>query len=160
MASTGSATSAVPGADGDARPMDPVQYNLASSNRSLTAGLAGTSVAIMTFVLFFLFPRWSSGDVNGVLFQWTLANIVLSLFLTTLSSIVYWLVMEALQTNHPGATRFMRQADGLFVGGSMLLLLEPALILSTVRVYVVAALAFALWGTAILVLVWAWRIFR
>jgi len=38
-------------------------------------------VAILTFALFFLYPRWASGEVNPVLFQGTIAGIVVSLFL-------------------------------------------------------------------------------
>ena len=41
----------------------------ANVNRNIT--LAGTSVAIFTFLLFFLYPRYLSGDINTVLFQFT-----------------------------------------------------------------------------------------
>jgi hypothetical protein len=46
----------------------------ANVNRNIT--LAGTSVAIFTFLLFFLFDRYLSGVINAILFQLTLAIIV------------------------------------------------------------------------------------
>lgn len=139
---------------------DQLTYNAASSTRALTLGLAGTCVAILTFALFFLYPRWTSGEINTWLFQWTLSNIVVTLFLMVLSAILYWLVLEAVVLNHPLKPTLSRWADLLFLVGSVLLTLEPALILFTVAVYYVAALALALWLVVLVTLGFAWRSFR
>ena len=146
--------------DASQRTFDQVAYNAASSTRALTSGLAGTCVAILTFVLFFLYPRWTSGEINSFLFQWTLTNVVVTLFLLILSSILYWLVIEAVTTNHPLRPHLARGADLLFLLGSMLLTLEPALILFTVAIYYVATIALALWLAVVVALVLAWRAFR
>ena len=45
---------------------------VAASNVNRSYALAGTSIAIFTFMLIFLYPRYASGDVNAVLFQATL----------------------------------------------------------------------------------------
>ena len=45
---------------------------LATSNVNRSYSLAATSIAIFTFVLFFLYPRFASGEINALLFQVTL----------------------------------------------------------------------------------------
>src|SRR3989442_16015609 len=42
--------------------------------------LVGTSIAIFTFLLFFLQPRFASGDIDPVLFQVTLIVIGVAIF--------------------------------------------------------------------------------
>ncbi len=160
MASSGSRVAEVPEPGSASPPLDQVMYNYASSTRALTAGLAGTCVAILTFVLFFLYPRWTSGEINGLLFQWTALNIVVSLFLMSLASALYWMVMEGMLAHHPRTPGLLRRADALFMASVMLLFLEPALILWTVAVYYVAGAAIALWFGMIAILVLAWRWFR
>lgn len=160
MASEAIRASGVSDSGGSERSFDQLTYNAASSTRALTTGLAGTCVAILTFVLFFLYPRWTGGEVNNLLFQWALTNIVVTLFLTILSAILYWLVIEAVLTNHPLTPRLSRGADLLFLVGAMLLALEPALILFTVAIYFVATVALALWLTVLVILGLAWRWFR
>jgi hypothetical protein len=137
--------------------MDRGMYDDANENRSLTAGLGGTCIAILTFVLIFLYDRWTAGAINDVLFQATLLNIVVSLFLISLASVNYWFVMEALRTGHPHVTDYLQRADGFFAASLILLLLEPTLILDTVRLYYVGAVALALWLVGIVVLALGWR---
>src|SRR6266699_1880230 len=60
----------------------------ANVNRNIT--LAGTSVAIFTFLLFFLYPRYFSGEINSVLFQFTLAIIVSVIFSLVISALYYY----------------------------------------------------------------------
>jgi hypothetical protein len=47
-------------------------------NRTVT--LVGSSMAIFTFILFFLYPRYASNAIDPVLFQVTLTFIVLVIF--------------------------------------------------------------------------------
>ena len=42
--------------------------------------LVGTSIAIFTFLLFFLFPRFASGEIDPILFQVTLIVIGVAIF--------------------------------------------------------------------------------
>jgi hypothetical protein len=135
-------------------------YEDANENRSLTAGLGGTCIAILTFVLIFLYDRWTSGAINNILFQATLLNIVVSLFLISLSSLNYWFLMEALRTSHPLALSYQRRADGLFAVSLVLLLLEPTLILVTVHLYYVGAVALILWVVGNVLLWMGWRVVR
>ncbi|MGB6501088.1 MAG: hypothetical protein WBG19_06795 [Thermoplasmata archaeon] len=133
------------------------EYQDANENRSLTAGLGGTCIALLTFVLIFLYDRAAAGQINNLLYEATLLNIVVSLFLISLASLNFWFVMEALRTHHPRAEVYQRRADGYFASSLVLLLLEPTLILVTVRLYFVGAVALALWVVGILALAQGWR---
>jgi hypothetical protein len=145
------------GSEGSVAPARLAMYEDANENRSLTAGLGGTCIAILTFVLIFLYDRWSAGQINGLLFQATLLNIVVSLFLISLASLNYWFVMEALRTHHPRASAYEQRADLFFASSLVLLLLEPTLILMTVHLYYVGAVALVLWVVGVLALALGWR---
>jgi hypothetical protein len=147
-------------AEGSVVPARLAMYEDANENRSLTAGLGGTCIAILTFVLIFLYDRAAAGQINSVLFQATLLNIVVSLFLISLASLNYWFVMESLRTHSPRAATYERRADVFFASSLVLLLLEPTLILTTVQLYYVGAVALALWLVGILFLAAGWREIR
>ncbi len=132
-------------------------FEYADSNRTLTAGLAGTVVVMLTFVLIFLYDRAASGAINSVLFRVTLLNVVVTIFLLSVASVNYWFLMEALRSDHPRAGVYLRRADGCFAASLILLLLEPVLILFTIQIYDVAEVAIGLWVVSILVLIFGWR---
>ena len=62
--------------------------DIANSNVNRNITLAGTSVAIFTFLLFFLYPR--SGEINSILFQFTLANCFSNLLPSNFRFILLW----------------------------------------------------------------------
>ena len=66
-----------------------VSLDLANANVNRNITLAGTSVAIFTFLLFFLYPRYVSGEINSILFQFTLAIIVSVIFSLVHSATYY-----------------------------------------------------------------------
>lgn len=160
MAKEGSTHSSPPNTDGSVHPSNLAMYNDANENRSLTAGLGATCIAVLTFVLIFLYDRANAGQINGVLFQATLLIIVVSLSLISLSSLNYWFVMEAFRTAPSRAPAYQRRADGFFASSLVLLLLEPTLILLTVKLYYVGGIALALWVVGIIVLALGWRELR
>jgi len=157
MTPKGSVNAADPSSEENVSPAHLTEYEDANENRSLTAGLGGTCIAILTFVLIFLYDRAAAGQINNLLYQWTLLNIVVSLFLISLSSLNYWFVMEALRNRNPRASTYERRADGFFASSLVLLLLEPTLILVTVRLYYVGAVALVLWVVGFLALALGWR---
>jgi hypothetical protein len=53
---------------------------LATSNVNRTYSLAATSIAIFTFMLFFLYPRFARGEINDLLFQATLVVMGMATF--------------------------------------------------------------------------------
>src|SRR5437667_6008189 len=103
----------------------------ANVNRNIT--LAGTSVAIFTFLLFFLYPRYLSGDINTVLFQFTLAIIVSVIFSLVISALYYYGTTLTLSLAPEQATTIFGKAEAFWLVGYSLLLLEPSLILFTVN---------------------------
>ena len=157
MALGGPLVAAPEGAEGTVPPARLAMYEDANENRTLTAGLGGTCIAILTFVLIFLYDRANAGQINAVLFQWTLLNVVVSLFLISLASLYYWFVMEALRTNHPRAASYQLRADRFFASSLILLLLEPTLILMTVHLYYVGTVAGVLWAVGVAALALGWR---
>jgi len=146
--------------EGSVHPSNLAIYNDANENRSLTAGLGATCIAVLTFVLIFLYDRANAGQVNDLLFQGTLLVIVLSLSLISLSSLNFWFVMEALRNRPARAKVYQRRADGLFASSLVLLLLEPALILLTVRLYLLGGVALAFWVAGLAVLARGWQELR
>ncbi|SRR5438876_5588614 len=115
----------------------------ANVNRNIT--LAGTSVAIFTFLLFFLYPRYLSGDINTVLFQFTLAIIVSVIFSLVISALYYYGTTLTLSLAPGQVTNIFGKAEAFWLIGYSLLLLEPSLILFTVNLLVVGLYALVLW---------------
>ena len=127
----------------------------ANVNRNIT--LAGTSVAIFTFLLFFLYPRYLSGDINTVLFQFTLAIIVSVIFSLVISALYYYGTTLTLSLAPGQVTNVFGKAEAFWLIGYSLLLLEPSLILFTVNLLVVGLYALVLWFSYLLL---TWLQFR
>jgi hypothetical protein len=129
-----------------------LRFEYANENRQATISLGGTGVAILTFLLIFLYGRFSSGGADALLFQVTLAAVVVSIFLLGVSGSYYYFLIEALERKQPNAAVFLQRADSSFVSGIVLLLLEPALILFTLQIYVVGSLAVGLWAVSMVII--------
>ena len=127
----------------------------ANVNRNIT--LAGTSVAIFTFLLFFLYPRYFSGEINSVLFQFTLAIIVSVIFSLVISALYYYGTTLTLSLTPGQVTSIFGKAEAFWLVGYSLLLLEPSLILFTVNLLVVGLYALVLWFSYLLL---TWLQFR
>ena len=119
--------------------------DVANSNVNRNITLAGTSIAIFTFLLFFLYPRYSSGEISPVLFQLTLAVIVSVIFSLVISGLYFYANTLVLTLDDGGATSIFGKAEGFWLVGYSLLLLEPSLILFTVNLLAVALYGLALW---------------
>lgn len=102
-------------------------------------GLAGTCLAIFMFVLFFLYPRYSSGEVNPWLFQASLTAIVLAVFSFILSALYYYGVQGAREDRQ--RKNWMRRGTVAFLAGIFLVSVMPVLILFTVNVEPAALIA-------------------
>jgi len=119
--------------------------DLANSNVNRNITLAGTSVAIFTFLLFFLYPRYFSGDIDPILFQFTLAIIVSVIFSLVISATYYYGTTLTLSLPNGQGTAIFGKAEAFWLIGYSLLLLEPSLILFTVNLSAVALYALVLW---------------
>jgi len=122
-----------------------VSLDIANSNVNRNITLAGTSVAIFTFLLFFLYPRYLSGDIDPILFQFTLAIIVSVIFSLVISATYYYGTTLTLSLPDGQGTAIFGKAEAFWLIGYSLLLLEPSLILFTVKLSAVALYALVLW---------------
>jgi hypothetical protein len=129
-----------------------IRFEYANENRQATINLGGTGVAILTFLLVFLYARYSSGGFDGLLYRLTLASVVFSIFFLGVSGSYYYFLIEALERKRPDTLRFLRTADACFVLGLALLLLEPALILLTLNILDIGFISVALWAISLIVI--------
>ena len=63
--------------------------DLASANVNRTYSLAASSIAIFTFTLFFLYPRYASGEANALLFQAAIVIMGVATFSFVLASLSF-----------------------------------------------------------------------
>jgi len=110
-------------------------------------------VAILTFALFFLHPRWASGEVNPVLFQGTIAGIVVSLFLFVYASVCYYWFLICYWNGDSRAETYLDRAGGCVTLGLVLLVVEPAFILFTINLLNLSLIALGLWLGFLLLLI-------
>ena len=122
-----------------------MSLEIANSNVNRNLTLAGTSIAIFTFLLFFLYPRYLNGEIDGILFQFTLAIIVSVVFSLVHSATYYYGTTLTLSLPREQAATIFGKAEGFWLIGYTLLLLEPSLILFTVKLPVVGSYALVLW---------------
>ena len=120
--------------------------DLAAANANRTYSLAATCIAIFTFMLLFLYPRFASGEVNALLFQATLVVMGVATFSFVFSSLHYYgASLGGGRIDGAERARYARRADRFWLLGFTLLFLDPSLILVSIGLYVVGSAWFALW---------------
>ena len=119
--------------------------DLAPANVNRSYSLAATSVAIFTFMLVFLYPRFASGEVNPVLFQTTLVGMGVATFSFVFAAFYYYGSSLGGRIDEAERAVYSRRGDRLWLLGILVLLLDPSLILLSVGLILVAAAWFALW---------------
>ena len=107
--------------------------------------LVGTSIAIFTFLLFFLFPRFTTGEIDPILFQVTLTVIGVAIFSLVYAGLFFYTLTLPSYLNSAESVAIQRKGDLFWLIGYSVLLLEPTLILVTVRLWIVALAWMALW---------------
>ena len=119
--------------------------DLAAANVNRAYSLSATSIAIFTFMLIFLYPRFVSGEVNAVLFQTTLLVMAVATFSFVFASFHYYGSSLAGRIDEAQRVAFARRADRFWLLGYSLLFLDPGLILFCVGLAVVGSAWLALW---------------
>ena len=117
---------------------------LAAANVNRAYQLAASSIAIFTF-LFFLYPKFASGQVDALPFQATLIVMGVATFSFAFSSFHYYGASLGDRIDDSERTQYSRRGDRFWLLGCVLLFLAPSLILFTVGLLPVAAAWFALW---------------
>src|SRR2546422_1786299 len=128
--------------DADASRLD---RELATSNVNRAATLIGSSMAIFTFLLFFLYPRFSTGQIDPVLFQVTLGLIVFTIFAFGFSGLYFYGLVGISKLSNAKRQLYFRRANLFFVLGLLFAVAEPALILFTVGLTLLGLAALILW---------------
>ncbi len=119
--------------------------DLAASNVNRPYSLAATSIAILTFMLIFLYPRFASGEVNPLLFQAALAVMGVATFSFVFASFYYYGSSLGGRIDDAERARYSRRGDRFWLLGCILLFVVPSLVLFSVRLLVVGSAWFALW---------------
>jgi len=119
--------------------------DLAAANVNRSYQLAASSIAIFTFLLFFLYPRFASGEVDALRYQATLIVMGVATFSFAFASFYYYGASLGGRIDDAERTRFSLRGDRLWLLGCVLLFLAPSMILFTVRLFAVASAWFALW---------------
>jgi hypothetical protein len=119
--------------------------DLAASNVNRSYSLAATSIAIFTFVLIFLYPRFASGEVNALLFQATLVVMGVATFSFVFASFYYYASSLGSRIDDDDRARYSRRGDRFWLIGYILLFLDPSLILFSVGLLVVGSAWLVLW---------------
>ena len=119
--------------------------DLAAANVNRSYSLAASSIAIFTFLLFFLYPRFASGEVDGLPFQATLIVMGVAVFSFAFATFYYYGASLGGRIEDAARAQYSRRGDRLWLLGCVLLFLAPSMILFTVKLLVVASAWFALW---------------
>jgi hypothetical protein len=121
-----------------------LDLDLAAANVSRAGTLLGSTIAVFTFLLFFLYPRFSSGQIDPVLFQVTLTIIVLTILSFSLCALFCYRI-GAFRMTMTERRASMQTGALLWIIGTLLVVLEPALILFTIGLAVVGVVALGAW---------------
>jgi len=122
-----------------------VADELAAANVNRSYQLAASSIAIFTFLLFFLHPKFIGGQVNAVSYQAALIVMGVATFSFAFSSFYYYGASLGGRIDDAMRAAYARRGDRLWLLGCVLLFLAPSLILFTIGLLPVAAVWFALW---------------
>ena len=128
--------------------MDETEINreFVASNLNRAVTLIGSTLAIFTFVLFFLYPRYIANQLNSVLFQVTLTTTLLSIFLFGFAGVNYFEALGAPKASIARKKILIQRGNTMFVLALLLGTAMPALILFTINILMVATIATALWA--------------
>jgi len=118
---------------------------LATTNVNRSYSLGATSIAIFTFMLFFLYPRFRSGEINPLLFQATLVVIGMATFSFVFASLYYYGASLGSRIAEDERVIFSRRGDRFWLVGYTLLFLDPTLVLISIELPAVGSAWFALW---------------
>jgi len=121
-----------------------LDLDLAAANVNRAGTLVGSTIAVFTFLLFFLYPRYSSGQIDPILFQLTLTVIILTILTFSLSGLYNYRI-GVLKLNTAKKRASMQRGALFWLFGTLLVILEPALILFTVGLTAVGIVALIAW---------------
>ena len=122
-----------------------MREDLAAVNVTRTYTLAASNIAIFTFMLFFLYPRFESGKINPLLFQCTLIAMGVATFSLVFATLHYYRCSLGGGMSDAERTRHARRADRFWLLGYTMMFLAPSLVLFLIELRAVASVWLAFW---------------
>ena len=122
-----------------------MREDLAAVNVTRTYTLAASNIAILTFMLFFLYPRFEAGRINPVLFQATLVAMGVATFSLVFATLHYYRCSIAGGMSDTDRALHARRADRFWLLGSTTMFLAPGLVLILLRLRLVASFWLVFW---------------
>ena len=120
--------------------------HLAAANVNRSYSLAATSIAIFTFTMFFLYPRFVSGEAQPLLFQATLVVMGVATFSFAFASFYYYgSSLGGSRFDDTERALYSRRGDRSWLLGCVMLFLAPSLILFTIGLLAVGSVWLVLW---------------
>ena len=119
--------------------------DVAAANVNRTYVIGGTNIAIFTFMLFFLYPRFESGKINPLLFQATLIAMGVAAFSFVFASLHYYRGSLGGRMSEADRMLYSRRGDRFWLLGYTMMFLAPSLVLFLLRLLAVASVWLALW---------------
>ena len=118
---------------------------LAEANVGRSYSLAATCIAIFTFTLFFLYPRFLNGEAHALLFQISIVVLGVATFSFVFASFYYYYASVGNNIDEAESSIYSRRGDRCWLLGCLLLLLDPSLILFTIGLRIVGSVWLSLW---------------
>jgi hypothetical protein len=122
-----------------------MREDLAAVNVTRTYTLAASNIAIFTFMLFFLYPRFESGKINPLLFQAMLIAMGIATFSLVFATLHYYRCSLGGRMSDTERTRHARRADRFWLMGYTTMFLAPSLVLFLIELWAVASIWLAFW---------------
>lgn len=119
--------------------------DLASANVNRTYSLAASSIAIFTFTLFFLYPRFTSGEADPRLFQAAVVVMGVATFSFVFASLNFYCASLGGRFRDAERAGYLRRGDRFWLLGCTLLFLAPSVILFSIGLWLVGSVWLALW---------------
>src|SRR5262245_59529431 len=119
--------------------------DLAAANVNRSYSLAATTIAIFTFSMIFLYPRYVSGEADPLLFQAVLVIMGSATFSFLVASFLYYGASLPDHMQEADRARDSGRADRLWLLGAALLSLDPSVILFAIGLYLPGAIWLVLW---------------
>ena len=124
------------------REEDRTEREVDLASLSLNVNMTGITLAVFTFLLFFLNPT-SSANTQPILLQLTLGLNVAAMFSFAISGLYNYVLVYSRPANHAKLATHTQRASWAFAFGLFTLLTEPALILIMIAQYAVAIVSVA-----------------
>ena len=122
-----------------------MREDVAAVNVTRSYTLAGTNIAIFTFMLFFLYPRFESGRINPLLFQATLIAMGVATFSLVFATLHYYRCSLGERMSDTQRALQARRADRFWLLGYTMMFLAPSLVLFLIGLRIVASVWLAFW---------------